>query len=701
MTTTPRLWKSLTQVNTTDNGTAQSGGQIAPLDASDGGYVIVWTDSSDVFSTGQAVIGQRFDVNGNKVGGEVKISLFANGDDSISDGSSIANLHNGTIAVTYTDFFGGNNNTWVRVVNTALNVVRDDAIDTSALQTSHSSITAFANSSYVVSYTLDNGSGNTDILGRIVTSTGVVGAPFTVDDDGTQSADFSQLATLSNNNFVDVWQRLVGGDHDVYFSIYTPTGAVVADHFIAANTTFEETDPDVAALTGGGFVVAWTDASGDGSGQSIQARIYNNTGGLVTPDFQLNTTSLGNQNEVTLVGLADGGFVATWEDDNADLVRGQRFDATGHKVGTEYTVKVGVSVDSPDSALLSDGRIGYAVGDVSTGDADVTTSIWDPRTLHFDLNGDSKSDLIWRADNGTTQLWEMNGFHIQAPLDIKNSVGQFVGTDWQVAAVADFNADGKSDLIWRQQSTGSTQVWDMNGNQISSAAVIKNAAGQDVGSDWHITGAGDFDGDGKDDIVWRSDSGNVQTWTMNNNQLTGANNLTTSMPDNWHLVGSGDFDGDGKSDLVWRDANSGATQLWEMNGNTIKTALSITNSAGQNVGTDWHVAGVADFDGDSRADIVWRSDTGLTQLWEMNGNQIKNAQMITNLAGQPVTTDWQITATGDYNGDGHADLLWQNHNVTGADQIWLMNGNAIVDAGLLPAVDPQHWSIVTQHYDFV
>ena len=74
------------------------------------------------------------------------------------------------------------------------------------MQTSNSSIASFANGSYVVSYTLDNGGGNTDILARIVSPTGTVGAAFTVDDNGTQAADLSQLATLSNNNFVDVWQ---------------------------------------------------------------------------------------------------------------------------------------------------------------------------------------------------------------------------------------------------------------------------------------------------------------------------------------------------------------------------------------------------------------------------------------------------------------------------------------------------------------
>jgi hypothetical protein len=222
MTATPRLWKSETQVNTTKFA-PQANGQIVGLD--DGGYAIVWTDTSHLFSTGWAVIGQRFDAAGNKVGGEVKISRFNTGDDNVFPGSSITNLHNGTIAITYTDSTFGDDDTWVRVVNPSLGLVRNDEIDAGFLQTRFSSITSFANGSYVVSYTLDNGGGNTDIMARIVSPTGFVFGPITVDDNGTADADFSQLATLSNNNFVDVWQRKVFGDHDIYFSIYTSTGA--------------------------------------------------------------------------------------------------------------------------------------------------------------------------------------------------------------------------------------------------------------------------------------------------------------------------------------------------------------------------------------------------------------------------------------------------------------------------------------------
>ena len=82
MAATPELVKPVTQVNTTDGSTAQFEGEITPLQ--DGGYVVVWTDLSHTYNLqGGAIVGQRYDSAGNKIGGdpahggEVHLSLFA------------------------------------------------------------------------------------------------------------------------------------------------------------------------------------------------------------------------------------------------------------------------------------------------------------------------------------------------------------------------------------------------------------------------------------------------------------------------------------------------------------------------------------------------------------------------------------------------------------------------------------------------
>src|SRR5207247_3413240 len=175
MTTTPQLWKSLTQVNSTDAG-LQLDGRIAGL--LDGGYVVVWEDSSRTYNpSGDAIVGQRYDALGNKVGGEVKLSGFITG---TQFSPAITALSNGNIAVAFEDVHGGDRDIYVRIFDPSLQLVRVDPIDTDNVsQTSNPSITALAGGAYAVSYTL---LGQTDdVMVRVVSPTGVVSPPLAVE----------------------------------------------------------------------------------------------------------------------------------------------------------------------------------------------------------------------------------------------------------------------------------------------------------------------------------------------------------------------------------------------------------------------------------------------------------------------------------------------------------------------------------------
>jgi FG-GAP-like repeat len=76
-----------------------------------------------------------------------------------------------------------------------------------------------------------------------------------------------------------------------------------------------------------------------------------------------------------------------------------------------------------------------------------------------------------------------------------------------------------------------------------------------------------------------------------------------------------------------------------------------------------------DFNGDGKADILWQNNsTGQRVIWIMNGTIY---QSLVNLG--TVATSWSITGSSDFNGDGKADILWQNSS-TGQRLIWIMNG---------------------------
>src|SRR6266487_1510599 len=76
----------------------------------------------------------------------------------------------------------------------------------------------------------------------------------------------------------------------------------------------------------------------------------------------------------------------------------------------------------------------------------------------------------------------------------------------------------------------------------------------------------------------------------------------------------------------------------------------------------------SDFNGDGKADILWQNTSGARAIWLMNGTTFGSSVSLGTVA-----ISWNIAGSGDFNGDSKADILWQNSS-TGQRLIWLMNG---------------------------
>jgi hypothetical protein len=97
---------------------------------------------------------------------------------------------------------------------------------------------------------------------------------------------------------------------------------------------------------------------------------------------------------------------------------------------------------------------------------------------------------------------------------------------------------------------------------------------------------------------------------------------------------------------------------------------------------------VRDFTGDGAADLVVQTGSAV-QVWAMQGGHV-SSQIA--LPAAPIGA--RVVGTGDYDGNGAADLVWENSS-TGALTLWLLNGGVVgatgtLDRSSLPSAEEWH-----------
>jgi probable HAF family extracellular repeat protein len=356
--------------------------------------------------------------------------------------------------------------------------------------------------------------------------------------------------------------------------------------------------------------------------------------------------------------------------------------------------------------------VGYALQNGTAETLGFITSAL--RVAPGDFSGDNRSDLLWRQSSGTLVLWEMNGGTIVASPTVTLDPHGVIAvpqsstpdSSWSIVGIGDFFANNTSAILWRQNA-GPLTLWPAN-DGFAPHSVTLLYQNQTIAPDasWIVAATADFTGDGAPEVLWRQSSGTLALWQMSGSVVSQSSvptyNGSAVTPDaSWSIAGTGDFTGDGKADILWRQS-TGMLALWQMNGAVIVQRSAITFNGGT-VAPDasWTLAGVGDFDGDGHADMLWRqASTGTVAEWLMNGSTVTSSAAPT-FQGQPVSPDssWSIVQIGDFNNDGNNDVLWRQ-NTTGVLDEWLMKGATITASNTLAFAPDASWQVQSKPTNF-
>ena len=109
---------------------------------------------------------------------------------------------------------------------------------------------------------------------------------------------------------------------------------------VPATTAGNQSEPKIAQLADGGYVITWNGINGD---SDVYMQRYDATGHKLGTETRVNTTTTGLQAGGAIAALSDGGFVIAWQSTTDNTIAGmnvlaQRYDNLGHAVGGEFVV---------------------------------------------------------------------------------------------------------------------------------------------------------------------------------------------------------------------------------------------------------------------------------------------------------------------------------------------------------------------------
>ncbi|MGC9451184.1 MAG: putative Ig domain-containing protein [Oceanipulchritudo sp.] len=323
----------------------------------------------------------------------------------------------------------------------------------------------------------------------------------------------------------------------------------------------------------------------------------------------------------------------------------------------------GISV-LESSKLLADPQAGNPLGKYARN-----TGLEGDHALFGDLDANNQADLFaYQEGMGQVDLL----YFLPEEATRSRSIAE-LSTGWMPAMAGDLRGDGFVSYLWKQEATRRWAIWHVAGDDLAWAGIFL-----DDGIPRDLALHADFTGNGIRDLLFRHEANlyelvEVGTLTGNGDVLFESEVFTPPSAD-WVPHLAADFNGDSKDDLLWKNTRTGDFSIWVMDGTSVPANVRVATEGEEEEAADFpigtvmpaplfamspalEVAVALDVNEDLRDDLVLIDQERLgLYLLRMDEGLPVGAPVQLAPAGSPFLP----VAAGDYNADKREDVLLQD-----------------------------------------
>ncbi|MCE7997259.1 MAG: hypothetical protein HEP70_00220 [Rhodobiaceae bacterium] len=258
------------------------------------------------------------------------------------------------------------------------------------------------------------------------------------------------------------------------------------------------------------------------------------------------------------------------------------------------------------------------------------------------FDGDPFNELLFHhTTNNSTFYVDMDAAGRGSNVSV---LGQVPG--WTPVDTADMFGTGRAQVLYQNETTGGLVGYGDNG----SGGIGWTGYFPALPANWSFEGVGDFTGDGFNDLMIMSPTGNLFYYDRDSFGVDTGWAYITTTANIWDPVDIGDFDRDGLSDILVQHRPSGTTYFMDMNAGVF-SGWGLVAAGG---GPDLVARGAADLNGDGFDDVVYRNQaTGEITAINMAGGVNSGSFGL----GPNLGTSYDIVGMFDYDNDGYDDII--------------------------------------------